>query len=72
VDAVKKDTEAVKKDVADTKSATSGFTSQLVIVLLIALVAALVLHLVAGKETGALRREVNALKAQGKKGEEGK
>jgi len=70
VDAVKKDTAAVKKDISDTKSASASFPMMLGIVLLVALVAALVLHLVAGRETGALRREVKELKAQGKKDEE--
>jgi len=70
VDAVKKDTAAVKKDISDTKSASASFPMMLGIVLLVALAAALVLHLVAGRETGALRREVRELKARGKKDEE--
>jgi predicted CXXCH cytochrome family protein len=73
MDAVQSDTAAMKKDLSDTKqsvdSAASVLGSQLIIVLLVALVAALVLHLVAGKETGVLRRELQTLRAQVKKGD---
>jgi hypothetical protein len=42
----------------------------LVTVLVIALVATLALHLVAGKETVALRKQLNAMKARGRKRDE--
>jgi predicted CXXCH cytochrome family protein len=65
------DTTAMKKDVSDTKKAAESVSSMLgaglVTVLVIALVATLALHLVAGKETVALRKELKAMKARGSK-----
>jgi len=71
---VSNDTSAMKKDVADTKNAAESVSSMLgaglVTVLVIALVATLALHLVAGKETVALRKQLNAMKARRRKQDE--